>query len=128
MPLLDQTNYVPKEKYARGLEIFDYARSVARLFSLYDKAYLQTAATKLVWAGETAKGSCILLATTSFEAKHDVLVVGPLQRPKIPVIQDIDKFQGHVFDSAREDSPYTGGSVHLNKLSRLADKGGRRPS
>ena len=42
MPMLEDMGYVPSLKYARGPEIFSYARSIAERFGLYEKALLQT--------------------------------------------------------------------------------------
>lgn len=122
MPLLDETNYVPREKYTTGPEMLNYARSIARRFGLYDKAYLQTAVTDVTWQENDAKWQIRSSRHDTIEAKHVVLVMGPLQRPKIPVLEGLDGYQGHVFHTARWDWPYTGGSVSSPNLTGLTDK------
>ncbi len=46
---------------------------------------------------------------------------GPLNRPKRPAIEGIDRFQGHTFHTSRWDYGYTGGDSN-GGLSGLADK------
>lgn len=122
MPLLDETNYVPREKYTTGPEMLNYARSIARRFGLYDKAYLQTAATTLTWHEADAKWQVRTSRYDLLETKHVVLVMGPLQRPRIPVLENLSDFRGHIFHTARWDWPYTGGSVGSPQLTGLTDK------
>jgi cyclohexanone monooxygenase len=46
---------------------------------------------------------------------------GPLNRPKLPGIKGIDRYQGHTFHTSRWDYAYTGGGPEGN-LTGLADK------
>ena len=50
-----------------------------------------------------------------------VMANGPLNRPKLPGIAGIDRYQGHTFHTSRWDYKYTGGSS-TGGLSGLADK------
>src|SRR5204863_3505547 len=49
LPLLEETGYVPTEKYAKGPEIFEHSRRIARHYDLYESACLQTETTEMRW-------------------------------------------------------------------------------
>src|SRR4029077_16644314 len=49
LPLLDEMNYVPKHRYARGGEIYAHCQAIARRYNLYDLAVFQTTVTSTVW-------------------------------------------------------------------------------
>src|SRR5690606_20812147 len=45
MPLLEETGYIPSQRYADGAEIFEHAQRIGRHYGLYAKTYFQTRAT-----------------------------------------------------------------------------------
>ena len=47
LPLLEETSYVPSEKYARAPEILEHCRRIARHFDLYERACLSTEVTAI---------------------------------------------------------------------------------
>src|ERR1700745_4280932 len=49
LPLLDELDYVPKDHYARGPEIFAHCQAIARKYNLYEPALFQTTATPTSW-------------------------------------------------------------------------------
>src|SRR5271167_3618505 len=49
LPLLEETSYVPSEKYARAPEILEHCRRIARHFDLYERACLSTEVTAIAW-------------------------------------------------------------------------------
>jgi cation diffusion facilitator CzcD-associated flavoprotein CzcO len=49
MPLLEETGYIPTEKYTTSDEIRAHAQAVARHFDLYPRAVFQTQVTELRW-------------------------------------------------------------------------------
>ncbi|HMO96129.1 MAG TPA: hypothetical protein PKD27_08395, partial [Tepidiformaceae bacterium] len=49
LPLLEETGYIPTEKYAKGNEIFEHSKRIAEHYNLYDNACLQTGVTGLEW-------------------------------------------------------------------------------
>ncbi len=55
MPLLDETGYVPTEKYARAPELFEHSQRIRKLFGLYGKPLFQTEVTNLEWDESTKK-------------------------------------------------------------------------
>src|SRR5258708_481359 len=49
LPLLDELDYVPKDHYARGPEIFAHCQAIARKYNLYELATFQTTVTSTTW-------------------------------------------------------------------------------
>ena len=122
LPLLEETGYMPVEKYSRAPEILAHSRRIAEHFNLYDKACLQTEITGLnwddeanVWVIETDRGD-------RMTADHVVMSNGPLNRPKLPGIPGVESFKGHSFHTSRWDYDYTGG----NSLGGLTGLKGKR--
>ena len=121
MPLLEETGYIPTEKYAKGPEILEHARRIARHFDLYRNALLHTAVTEIrwdedenVWAVSTNRGDC-------FRARFLAMTTGPMSKPKLPGVPGIEKFEGRAFHTTRWDYEYTGGD-HTGGLAGLVDK------
>ena len=49
MPLLEETGYIPTEKYAKGPEIFEHCRASPKQYDLYRDACLQTEVHEIGW-------------------------------------------------------------------------------
>ncbi|MGH3553725.1 MAG: NAD(P)-binding protein, partial [Mycobacterium sp.] len=49
MPLLEELDYIPTEKYAKGTEIFAHCRRIAEYYDLYRDACLQTEVHEIRW-------------------------------------------------------------------------------
>ncbi len=121
LPLLEQTGYIPVEKYSRANEILEHSRRIARHFDLYDKACLQTEVTDMHWDEQTARWVIETNRGDRMTARFVVMSNGPLHRPKLPGIPGIETFRGHSFHTSRWDYDYTGGDAEGN-LTGLADK------
>jgi cation diffusion facilitator CzcD-associated flavoprotein CzcO len=121
LPLLEETGYIPKEKYSYAPEILEHSRRIAKKFDLYRDVCFQTQIKEIRWNEE----ECRWLITTDrddrFRARFVVMSNGPLNRPKLPGISGIDTFKGHTFHTSRWDYGYTGGDTTGN-LHKLADK------
>lgn len=52
MPLLEETGYMPKEKYSKGDEIFEHCQRIATTFDLYRHALFQTEISDMRWDEE----------------------------------------------------------------------------
>ncbi|EXJ71854.1 cyclohexanone monooxygenase [Cladophialophora psammophila CBS 110553] len=121
MPLLDETGYVPTEKYARGPELYEHSRRIAQIYGLYNKALLQTEVETLIW-NEVMK--CWEVSTNRGDKIHARFVTtagGLLHKMKFPGVSGIDSFKGHSFHTSRWDYSYTGGNQQGN-LTGLSDK------
>jgi cyclohexanone monooxygenase len=121
MPLLEELDYVPKEKYSRGEEIFGHCRAIAEKFDLYRDACFQTEVTELRWDAEHARWIVETNRGDEMRARFVVLAQGFLQKPKLPGIPGVETFAGHCFHTSRWDYDYTGGDASGN-LTGLADK------
>jgi cation diffusion facilitator CzcD-associated flavoprotein CzcO len=114
LPLLEELDYIPKEKYSRGAEIFDHCKAIAEKYDLYRDACLQTEVTGLRWDEDLSRWIVSTNHGDSMKARFVCLSNGLLQRPKLPGIPGIDQFEGHTFHTSRWDYAYTGGSSEGN--------------
>ncbi|CAB4337660.1 MAG: NAD(P)-binding protein [Actinobacteria bacterium] len=121
MPLLEETGYMPKEKYSKGDEIFEHCQRIATTFDLYRHALFQTEISDMRWDEDAERWVITTNRGDCFKAKFVSLATGHLQKPKLPGIPGIESFKGHTFHTSRWDYSYTGGNSH-GGLSGLADK------
>jgi cation diffusion facilitator CzcD-associated flavoprotein CzcO len=120
-PLLEETNYIPKEKYSFRPEIFGHVQRIGKSFDLYEHALFQTQITEMRWLEEDCRWLVKTDRGDTIKAKFVVQTNGPLDRPKLPGVPGIDKFKGHTFHTSRWDYDYTGGDTN-GGLTKLADK------
>ena len=120
-PLLEETGFVPKQKYTNAPETLEYCKVISEKFKLYDKALLQTEVTSTNWDEESLRWTVSTNQGDEIKARFIVHSNGPLNRPKLPAIKGINDYKGHTFHTSRWDYEYTGGSSH-GVLSRLKDK------
>jgi cation diffusion facilitator CzcD-associated flavoprotein CzcO len=121
LPLLEETGYIPKEKYSYAAEIRDHARRIGEHFDLYRLACFQTEIRALKWLEDENKWLITTNRDDAMKARYVVMSNGPLNRPKLPGIPGIDTFKGHSFHTSRWDYAYTGGDSE-GGLVKLADK------
>ncbi|MCB2046397.1 MAG: NAD(P)/FAD-dependent oxidoreductase, partial [Novosphingobium sp.] len=121
LPFLEETGYMPTERYVRGSEIFAYCQLLGRHFGLYDRALFQTAITGMRWDDDAARWVVTTDRGDTFRARFVTTQSGIFSRPQFPGIAGIEHFKGKMFHSARWDYAYTGGNGD-GGLDRLADK------
>ena len=121
LPLLEETSYVPSEKYARAPEILEHCHRIARHFNLYERSCLSTEVTAIAWDDTRLRWTILTNRGDRISARFLVMGNGPLHRPKLPGIPGIDGFTGHAFHTSRWDYAYTGGDSN-GGLDGLADK------
>jgi cation diffusion facilitator CzcD-associated flavoprotein CzcO len=121
LPLLEETGYIPTEKYAFAAEIRAHARRIGEHFDLYKHACFQTEIRALRWLEDEKLWLVATNRDDAIRARYVVLSSGPLSRPKLPGIPGVERFKGHSFHTSRWDYAYTGGDSAGN-LTRLADK------
>ncbi|MGK2915456.1 MAG: flavin-containing monooxygenase [Porticoccaceae bacterium] len=121
LPLLEELNYVPREKYAHAPEMLAHAQAIARKYDLYTDACLQTQVTEIHWDENAQRWLIKTNRGDRMKTRFLAMSNGPLNRPKLPGIPGIDLYQGHTFHTSRWDYDYTGGSCEGN-LTGLRDK------
>ncbi|MFI6894919.1 flavin-containing monooxygenase [Streptomyces sp. NPDC050256] len=121
LPMLDETGYVPRWKYAPGEEIRRHAVRIAQKYDLYADALFSTTVTALHWEESSRSWVVTTDRGDSFRATYVVTATGTLSDPKLPGIPGIEKFAGHTFHTSRWDYAYTGGSPE-GALTGLAGK------
>ncbi|MGM0930525.1 MAG: flavin-containing monooxygenase [Actinomycetota bacterium] len=120
-PMLEETGYIPKERYSTGSEIFEYCRLLARQFDLYDHSLFQTRVTSMEWDEDSSRWTVETDGGDVFSARFVATQSGLFVRPHLPGIPGIESFSGHSFHTSRWDYDYTGGDSTGN-LDRLRDK------
>ena len=120
-PLLEETGFVPKQKYTNAPETLEYCKIICEKFNLYENACLQTEVNSTVWNEDTGRWLVKTNLNDEIKARYVVHSNGPLNRPKLPAIKGINSFKGHTFHTSRWDYEYTGGDSHGN-LDNLKDK------
>ena len=121
LPLLEETGYVPSEKYARAPEILEHCRRIAAHFDLYERACLSTEVTAIHWDETRLRWTITTNRGDRMSAQFLVMGNGPLHRPKLPGIPGLEEFAGHAFHTSRWDYDYTGGDSS-GGLEGLADR------
>ena len=121
LPLLEELNYVPKEKYAFAREILDHSEAIGQHFDLHDCALFQTEVTELRWDESIERWIVSTNRGDAIKARFVSMANGPLHRPKLPGIPGVRDFKGHTFHTSRWDYDYTGGGPD-GGLDKLGDK------
>lgn len=121
MPLLEETGYIPTEKYAHAAELFEHAKRIGRTFDLYSAALFQTQITDLRWDEEADRWTVTTDRGDTLRARYVLSASGPLNRPRLPGIPGIASFRGHTFHTSRWDYGYTGGHSR-GEMTGLAGK------
>jgi len=121
LPLLEELDYVPKEKYSQAPEIFAHAKAIAEKFDLYRDVCFQTEVTGMHWEAASARWIISTNRGDAMKARFVCLANGFLQKPKLPGIPGLDSYEGHTFHTSRWDYEYTGGDS-TGGLTGLAGK------
>lgn len=121
LPLLEELDYVPSQKYAHAPEILSHSKNIAEKYGLYENACLQTEVTGMQWDALASRWVIQTNRQDRFKAKFVIMSNGPLHRPKLPGIEGINSFNGHTFHTSRWDYEYTGGDSN-GALEGLRDK------
>ena len=121
LPLLEETGFMPSERYASATEIFGYSKLLARTFDLYRHVLFQTDVTGAEWDEEARRWRVTTTRGDRLSSRFMVLAGGILHKAKLPGIPGIENFEGKAFHTSRWDYSYTGGSP-TEPMDRLADK------
>lgn len=121
LPLLEETGFMPVEKYTRAPEILEHSRRIARQYGLYDNACLQTEVSDMHWDDDARHWVIETNRGDRMTADYVIMSNGPLNRPKLPGIPGVETYKGHSFHTSRWDYDYTGGDAS-GGLTGLKDK------
>ena len=121
LPLLEDTGYMPTEKYAKAPEIFAYCQLLGRTFDLYRGALFQTEVEDMRWDESKKRWDVMTSRSDVLSAKFIVIAGGVLHKAKLPGIPGIETYAGRAFHTSRWDYSYTGGSSQA-LMEKLADK------
>jgi cyclohexanone monooxygenase len=114
IPLLEDTGFIPSEKYAKGAEIYDQCQKIGRHFDLYRDALFQTEVRSLDWNEERQRWIIRTTRDDEIAARFIVSCTGHYSKPKLAAIPGIESFEGHSFHTSRWDYDYTGGTADGN--------------
>jgi cyclohexanone monooxygenase len=120
-PLLEETGFVPKQRYTNATETLEYCQVIAEQYKLHDIALMQTQILSTDWSEEEGLWVARTNRGDVIKATFVIHSNGPLNRPKLPGIPGIDTYTGHTFHTSRWDYDYTGGGP-FGGLNKLADK------
>jgi len=121
LPLLEETGYMPTQKYIGAPEIFAYCQLLARHFDLYPHALFQTDVTDMGFDEGSSRWQVATSRGDRIAARFVIIAGGVLHKAKLPGIPGIESFAGHAFHTSRWDYDYTGGSP-TEPMVDLADK------
>ena len=121
LPLLEETGFMPAQKYTPAREILAHCKTIGRHFDLYRDAVFQTEVTALDWDEASARWIIRTNRGDAMKARFVIMANGPLHRPKLPGIPGVESFKGHSFHTSRWDYAYTGGTAE-GGLTGLTDK------
>jgi cyclohexanone monooxygenase len=117
LPLLDEMDYVPKNRYSKGPEIYGHCQAIAKKYNLYELAVFQTTVTSTVWDEAEKMWHITTDRGDHMRAQFVICANGTLSKPKLSKIKGMESFKGHSFHTSRWDYAYT-----KEDLSGLADK------
>jgi cyclohexanone monooxygenase len=121
LPMLEETGFMPSERYPKANEIYAYLKSIAERYELYPAALFQTLVSALKWDEKRSRWNVRTSRGDEFDARFVISCTGPLSAPKLPKIPGIETFKGHTFHTARWDYKYTGGDQN-GGMTGLNDK------
>lgn len=111
VPMLEETGFMPSERYAKGGEILAQCRLIAEKFDLYRDALFQTQARTVAWDDDARIWTVTTNRGDTIRTRFVVAATGLYSSPKLPGIPGIEKFQGPSFHTSRWDYGFTGGSA-----------------
>ncbi len=121
LPMLEETGYMPTQKYVSATEIREHTERIAEHFALTPDILLHTEMTEACWDEEVARWIIETDKGDRIAARYLCASAGPLARLKLPGVPGIERFKGHSFHTSRWDYDYTGGTAH-GGMEKLADK------
>lgn len=121
LPLLEELNYIPDNKYSYAPEIYEHSKRIGTVYGLYDCALFQTRVKEIRWDEKLRRWHISTNRNDGIKARFVITATGPASRPKLANIPGIADFKGHSFHTSRWDYDYTGGDPTGN-MKELRNK------
>jgi len=121
IPMLEELDHVPTERYASGDEIRRCLEALADKHGLVDDSLFHTGVTQAAWDEAAARWRISTDRGDEVTCRYYVLAVGILNLMKLPTVRGMERFDGHAFHTARWDYGYTGGAPG-EPLTNLGDQ------
>jgi len=121
IPMLEETGFMPSEKYSKAPEIFKQCQLLAEKYDLYSKALFQTESNEAHWDDEARRWIVKTDRGDELKARYIVVAGGILHKAKLPRIPGIETFEGSAFHAARWRYDITGGGP-TELPTKLGDK------
>ncbi|KAH7357427.1 hypothetical protein BKA66DRAFT_473248 [Pyrenochaeta sp. MPI-SDFR-AT-0127] len=134
LPLLEETGYMPKQKYSSSVEIRTYLEDTVAKFGLKNRILFRSDAKGLEW-NETFKIWKAIVTTRrgpegkeekdiSIQADFVITASGLFPHPQVPKVPGLADFEGPMLHTARWDYSITGGSsdTAFPELEKLKGK------
>jgi cation diffusion facilitator CzcD-associated flavoprotein CzcO len=121
LPMLEELDYVPTQRYALGEEIRLHLQAIADRYDLVPDALFHTGVDRAEWDDGAGRWRVHTNRGDVVSCRYYVLAVGILNRLKLPAIPGMEDFAGRSFHTARWDYDYTGGAPG-EPMTRLSDK------
>ena len=121
LPFLEETGYVPKDRFSFGPEIREHVSRIVEKWDLAPKAHLQTDITSMVWDESIRRWHVYTNHSDHFITQFVVLATGTFHEPKLPALTGIENFKRDHFHSGRWNYEISGGDANGN-MKKLSDK------
>ncbi|KAH8884081.1 FAD/NAD(P)-binding domain-containing protein [Thozetella sp. PMI_491] len=108
LPLLEETGYIPKQRYSTGEEVRQHAERIASQWKLGNKTLFRSDLWNIKLTQR--RGPSAKPIDLRFHAHYVYLAAGVLTRPQIPKIPGLLSFSGSIFHTARWNYGVSGGS------------------
>lgn len=95
LPLLEETRFIPRDRYSYGPEIFEHCRRIGRHFGLYEHALFQTVVLSMRWDEKIGRWRLATNRSDELRARHLVMGPYPLVNPKYLSVPGLETFTGH---------------------------------
>ena len=115
MPLLEETNYMPTEKYAHGPEILEHCRAHRHAVRPLRHALFHTDVNRAPWHEDSRAGSSRTDRGDAFTAQFVAMGTGPAEPAKLPGMPGIEDFK------ATPSTPAAGTTTTPAATRRRAD-------
>ncbi|KAF1837871.1 FAD/NAD(P)-binding domain-containing protein [Decorospora gaudefroyi] len=134
LPLLEETGYMPPQKYCSGVEIRKYLERTVEKFGLSNRILFRTQATGLEWDENLKvwKANLKMLRgprgkdekSISLNADFVTIASGLFPYPQVPKVPGLAEFEGPMLHTARWDYNMTGGTTDdaFPEMNKLKDK------